>query len=138
MEPGQYFHSWEYEKTPKTKGGKVFIAISHRGEVETHEGWLSAKEARKVRAQAAKADASEAEREAAKNARPEVTGSLQAYIDHHRHAAPRAVLPDHPGVAFRRMSAHDITAEPLSQMRVEGTACRKNGRAHVCHTVSNA
>src|SRR3546814_4321866 len=23
MEPGQYFHSWEYEKTPKTKGGKV-------------------------------------------------------------------------------------------------------------------
>src|SRR3546814_13165538 len=44
MEPGQYFHSWEYEKTPKTKGGKVFIAISHRGEVETHEGWLSAKE----------------------------------------------------------------------------------------------
>src|SRR3546814_8511396 len=81
--------------------GKVFIAISHRGEVETHEGWLSAKEARKARAQAAKADASEADREAAKNARPEVTGSLQTYIDLHRHAATRAVLTDHPGVALR-------------------------------------
>src|SRR3546814_15024018 len=95
MEPGQYFHSWEYEKTPKTKGGKVFIAISHRGEVETHEGWLSAKEARKARAQAAKADASEADREAAKNARPEVTGSLQTYTDMHRHTTTPAVPPDH-------------------------------------------
>src|SRR3546814_18395277 len=101
MEQGQYFHSWEYEKTPKTKGGKVFIAISHRGEVETHEGWLSAKGARKERAQAAKADASEADREAAKNARPEATGSLQTYIALQRPAATSAVLTTPPRLELR-------------------------------------
>src|SRR3546814_18877638 len=99
MEPGQYFHSWEYEKTPKTKGGKVFIAISHRGEVETQEGWLSAKEARKARAQAEKADASEADREAAKNARPGVTGSLTHTIGLHPHAPPGARQTAHPPTA---------------------------------------
>ncbi|MFD1984385.1 hypothetical protein ACFSOZ_17320 [Mesorhizobium newzealandense] len=30
LEPGQYFHSWDYEKTPKKKGGKVVITVSHR------------------------------------------------------------------------------------------------------------
>jgi ParB family chromosome partitioning protein len=40
--PGARFISWEHEKTPKKKGGKVFITISPRGEVEMHEGWLSA------------------------------------------------------------------------------------------------
>ncbi|WP_245460079.1 ParB/RepB/Spo0J family partition protein [Mesorhizobium sp. M1B.F.Ca.ET.045.04.1.1] len=50
LEPGQYFHSWDHEKTPKKKGGKVVITVSHRGEVECHEGWLSRKEARRARA----------------------------------------------------------------------------------------
>ena len=50
LEPGQHFHSWDHEKTPKQKGGKVFIAVSYRGEVECHEGWLSCKEARRARA----------------------------------------------------------------------------------------
>ncbi|WP_292342666.1 ParB/RepB/Spo0J family partition protein [Mesorhizobium sp.] len=49
LEPGQYFHSWDHEKTPKKKGGKVVITVSHRGEVECHEGWLSCKEARRGR-----------------------------------------------------------------------------------------
>src|SRR3546814_20292183 len=101
MEPGQYFHSWEYEKTPKTKGGKVFIAISHRGEVETHEGWLSAKAARTAPAQAAKTDASDADREAPKTDRPAVTGRLQTsiYRTHHSATTPRPNAPT--GRAFR-------------------------------------
>ncbi|OWK18941.1 hypothetical protein AJ88_46595 [Mesorhizobium amorphae CCBAU 01583] len=49
LEPGQHFHSWDYEKTPKKKGGKVLIAVTHRGEVECHEGWLSRREARRAR-----------------------------------------------------------------------------------------
>src|SRR3546814_15059108 len=93
--------------------------LSHRGEVETHEGWLSAKEARKARAQAAKADASEADREAATNARPEVTGSLQTYIDLHRHAATRPVLTEHPGVALRLTNAHANTRSPPLNLRGE-------------------
>lgn len=134
MEPGQYFHSWEYEKTPRAKGGKVFITISHRGEVETHEGWLSAKEARKARAQAAKAGASEADREAATNARPEVTSSLQTYIDLHRHAATRAVLTDHPGVALRLMIAHAVTGSPLWNLRTETQSCRNEAVAESVET----
>jgi ParB family chromosome partitioning protein len=47
MEPGQYFHSWEYERTPRDKGGKVLISITHQGEVEVHEGYLSGKEAKR-------------------------------------------------------------------------------------------
>ncbi|WP_292425868.1 ParB/RepB/Spo0J family partition protein [Mesorhizobium sp.] len=43
LETGQHFHSWDHEKTPKKKGGKVVITVSHRGEVECHEGWLSRK-----------------------------------------------------------------------------------------------
>src|SRR3546814_9526447 len=85
---------------------------------------------RKARAQAAKADASEADREAAKNARPEVTGSLQTYIDLHRHAATRAVLTDHPGVALRLMIAHAITGSPLWNLRVED---RKSTRLNSSH-----
>ena len=27
LAPGQHFHSWEHEKTPKGKGGKTFIAV---------------------------------------------------------------------------------------------------------------
>ncbi|TIM18046.1 MAG: chromosome partitioning protein ParB, partial [Mesorhizobium sp.] len=41
LEPGQYFHSWDHEKAPRKKGGKVVITVSHRGGVECHEGWLS-------------------------------------------------------------------------------------------------
>ncbi|MER8501610.1 ParB/RepB/Spo0J family partition protein [Mesorhizobium sp. M1142] len=37
LEPGQYFHPWDHEKTPKKKGGKVVITVSHRGEVGCHE-----------------------------------------------------------------------------------------------------
>jgi ParB family chromosome partitioning protein len=46
LETGHQFNIWESEKTPKTEGGKVFVTISHRGEVAFHEGWLSRKEAR--------------------------------------------------------------------------------------------
>ena len=49
LETGQIFHAWQHEKTPKKKGGKVFVTVSHRGEVEFHEGYLDAKEARRGR-----------------------------------------------------------------------------------------
>lgn len=124
MEPGSYFYSYEHEKTPKAKGGKVYISIRHNGEVEVHEGWLSGKDARKVRAAEAKAGTTEADRQAAQNARPETTGPLQTYIDLHRHAAARAVLADHPSVALRLMSAHAITGSPLWSVKVEKPYCR--------------
>ncbi|MBJ7376351.1 ParB/RepB/Spo0J family partition protein [Sphingobium sp.] len=134
MEPGQYFHSWEHERTPKDKGGKVFISITHQGEVELHEGYLSGKEAKKARSAAAKADASDADKQAAQAAKPETTGPLQTYIDLYRHAAARAVLADHPATAFRLMVAHAITGSCLWSVRVERQTARNDAIAESIET----
>ncbi len=115
LETGQHFNSWEYEKTPKKKGGKVLIAVSHRGEVEVHEGWLSHKEARRFR----RNDDAETDPAPVKPVRPEVTSTLQTYIDLHRHAAVRTALLDHPGVALRLMVAHAIAGSGLWQVEPE-------------------
>lgn len=116
LEPGQLFHSWDHEKTPKKKGGKVFITVSHRGEVECHEGWLSRKEARRARAKGEGGDEADTP---AKPSRPELTGPMQNYVDLHRHAAVRTAMLDHPGVALRMMVAHAITGSGLWQVRPE-------------------
>jgi ParB family chromosome partitioning protein len=117
---GEYFHAWEYEKTPMKQGGKVFITVSHRGEVEVHEGYLSAKEGRRARAQAAKGAGAEGDGAViAKPPRPEVTSGLQTYIDLHRHATVRATLADHPGVALRLMVAHAIAGSLLWKVEAD-------------------
>ncbi|MDX8515175.1 ParB/RepB/Spo0J family partition protein [Mesorhizobium captivum] len=116
LEPGQYFHSWDYEKTPKKKGGKVIITVSQRGEVECHEGYLSRKEARRVRAEG---DFGEEAEPRAKPSRPELSGPMQNYVDLHRHAAVRASLLDHPGIALRLMVAHAIVGSSLWAVRPE-------------------
>jgi ParB family chromosome partitioning protein len=137
MEPGQCFYAYEHERTPKAKGGKVIISIGHRGDVEIHEGYLTGKEAKKAQAaaaRAAKAEASEAERQAAQAAKPETTSTLQTYIDLHRHAAARAVLADHPAVAFRLMVAHAITGSCLWSLRVEQQSARNDAIAESIET----
>ncbi|WP_353642523.1 ParB/RepB/Spo0J family partition protein [Mesorhizobium sp. WSM2239] len=116
LEPGQHFHSWDHEKTPKKKGGKVFITVSHRGEVECHEGWLSRKEARRARAKGEGGGEAET---AAKPSRPELSGPMQNYVDLHRHAAVRTAMLDHPGVALRLMVAHALAGSGLWQVRPE-------------------
>ncbi len=118
LEPGHHFHSYEHEKTPKAKGGKVFVTVRHNGEVEFHEGWLSGKEARQARALAGKSATTEADRTAAQADRPETTSALQRYVDLHRHAAVRAVLLDHPGAALRLMVAHAIAGSILWSVRL--------------------
>ncbi len=116
LETGQRFHEWDYEKTPKKKGGKVFVTVSQRGEVEVFEGWLSRKEAkRQGRANGTDPAGSDTE----KPVRPEVTKALQTYLDLHRHAAVRTVLLDHPGVALRLMLAHAIAGSRLWQVSPE-------------------
>lgn len=114
LEPGQYFHSWDYEKTPKKKGGKVVVTVSERGEVEFHEGYLSRKEARRARSNG---EADEEAERPAKPSRPELSGPMQNYVDLHRHAAVRVNLLDHPGAALRLMVAHAIVGSSLWQVR---------------------
>jgi ParB family chromosome partitioning protein len=104
LEPGQPFYTWEHERTPKAKGGKVYIAIGHRGEVAFHEGYVTCKEARQLES----GDMIE------KPVRPEVTAATNDYIDLHRHAAVRARLACEPGVALWVAVAHIRTTGQTS------------------------
>ena len=110
MERGAFFNTWEHERCPKKKGGKVFVTVSHRGEVAFHEGYITTKEAR----QRAKG-----ETDTPKPVRPEVSAALGNYIDLHRHAVVRASLLSEPGMALRMMVAHAIVGSPLWRVDVE-------------------
>lgn len=126
FEPGQRFHSWEHEKTPKKDGGRVYITVSHGGEIEVHEGWLTTKEAKaKRRAKASKDDPATD----AKPVRPELTNPAQNYIELHRHAAARHALLSHPGVALRLMVAHAIGGSALWRTEADPQATRKEETA---------
>ena len=118
VSPFEHFHSWEYEKAAKRKGGRVYIDVRSTGEVIFHEGYLSSKEARR----AARGDGAEP----AKPARPEVTSTLQTYLDLHRHAAVRAALLGAPGVALRLMVAHAIAGSHLWRVSPEPQATRND------------
>lgn len=106
---GETFQHWEHERCPKRKGGKVFVAVSSRGEVMAHEGYVSRAEARKLEL----GDA------LVKPVRPETSAPLQNYVDLHRHAAVRADLISQPSVALRLMVAHAIVGSPLWDVRIE-------------------
>jgi ParB family chromosome partitioning protein len=119
---GVYFQSYEYEKTPKRKGGRVYIDVNGKGEVAFHEGYLTRKEARRQGA-----GGSEGGSEAAKQpatVRPEMTGAMTSYIDLHRHAAVRSALAANSGVALRVMVAHAICGSPLWGVRVQDQRSR--------------
>ena len=124
LDVGEPFYSWKHARTPKAAGGKVFITVGLKGDVEVHEGWLTEKEARRARAAAERAARGESPEaaEAAKLARPEVTQAQQAYIDLHRHAAVRVALTEHPGVALRMLVAHAVAGSPLWQVKADPQA----------------
>ncbi|MDQ0250863.1 ParB family chromosome partitioning protein [Sphingomonas kyeonggiensis] len=106
---GEAFQSWEHERCPKRKGGKVFFAVGTRGDVTVHEGYVSRKEASKLEM----ADVAE------KPVRPETNSAIRNYVDLHRHAAVRADLVGHPSLALRMLVAHAIVGSPLWNVRVE-------------------
>lgn len=116
--PAEHFHSWEYEKTPKRKGGRVYVDVRASGEVTFHEGYLSTREARRR----ARGDMAEPVRVP----RPEVTSTMQTNLDLHRHAAVRAELLGHPGVALRLMVAHAISGSHLWRVSPEPQATRND------------
>lgn len=106
---GDTFQHWEHERCPKRKGGKVFVAVSSRGEVTVHEGYVTRTEARKLEL----GDA------LVKPVRPETSAPIQNYADLHRHAGVRADLIGQPSVALRLMVAHAIVGSPLWDVRIE-------------------
>jgi ParB family chromosome partitioning protein len=113
----EHFSVWEHEKAGKRKGGRVYIDVRSSGEVTIHEGYVSRREARRVAA-------GEAPEGAVKPQRAELTATLQTYIDLHRHAAVRAALTGHPGVALRLMVAHAIAGSALWRVEPEPQASR--------------
>jgi ParB family chromosome partitioning protein len=123
---GEYFSSWEYEKTAKRKGGRVYISVTHRGEVAFHEGYVTVKEATRGPKSEAQAD---------KPKRPEISGPLQTYVDLHRHAAVRAALTFHPHLALRLMVAHAIAGSSLWTVRIEPQTARNDA---IVESIENA
>jgi ParB family chromosome partitioning protein len=123
---GEYFSAWEYEKSPKRKGGRVYVSISHRGEVTFHEGYVTCKEALR---------GPKTEGQTQKPVRPEMSGPLQTYVDLHRHAAVRASLTFHPHLALRLMVAHAIAGSTLWNVRIEAQSARNDA---IQESVENA
>lgn len=119
--PTTHFSTWEYEKAGKRKGGRVYIDVRATGEVIVHEGYVSGKEARRI----AKAEGSE-NGTGQKAARPEMTSTMQTYVDLHRHAAVRAALTGHPAVALRLMVAHAIGGSHLWRVSPEPQSTRND------------
>jgi len=109
MERGEYFHTWEHERCQKRKGGRVYVAIGHRGDVTFHQGYVTCKEARKK----------EKGETVAKPVRPEISAPIQNYVDLHRHAAVRASLLSQPATTLRLMVAHSIVGSQLWRIDVE-------------------
>ena len=115
LERDQYFAEWEFEKTSKEDGGRVYIVINHRGEVTFHEGYITLKEAR---ARKSKING-KSEPDQGKSQKPEITKAMQTYLELHRHALVRAELLSHPKVALRLTIAHMIAGSSLWQIRPE-------------------
>lgn len=116
--PTGHFNVWEYEKAGKRKGGRVYIDVRATGEVVFHEGYVSHREAARL----ARAETGAAS--PPKPARPELTSTLQGYVDLHRHAALRAHLLGRPQVALRLLVAHAICGSHLWRVAPEPQASR--------------
>jgi ParB family chromosome partitioning protein len=117
--PSERFDSWEYEKAAKRKGGRVYVDARANGEVAFHEGYLT-------RAEARRAARGEPIDSGAKPLRPEITSAMQTYVDLHRHAAVRAAIVAHSGVALRLMVAHAIIGSPLWTVRPDSQLTRND------------
>ncbi len=119
LECGHRFDRYDFRHTSKAKGGRIYVEVRKSGEVTFHEGYVTEKEA-----------AARAKREAGapteKVSRPEVTSAMNEYIDLHRHAAVRAELAKHGGVALRALAAHVIASADHFNVDMQSYRCGKD------------
>jgi len=135
LEQGTTFSTWGYEKTAKTKGGKVFVEVAYSGQVKFHEGWITKKEAEKA---AAKADP-----EKSVGVKPQMTQAMENYVELHRHGVVRLALLRDPNLALRLMVAHalaptgnwSVSPDPL---RARSTEIDANVRKSAAFTAFEA
>lgn len=105
---GEPFYGYDHSRCPKRKGGRVYVTVSHRGDVTFHEGYVTMKEARKLE---------RGESIETPSKRPEITAAIGNYADLHRHAAVRAAVATKPSVALRLMIAHAISGSYLFSVK---------------------
>ncbi len=121
MPRGDWFRSWDHVHAGKRKGGRIYVEVRDSGEVSFHEGYVTTKEAKRL----SSGDDGNGGAVPEKPSRPEVSGPLNAYIDLHRHAAVRADLVGHSGVALRAMLAHVIAGSALWRVDIEAQRAAK-------------
>lgn len=113
LEVGAHFSTWNHEKTPKRKGGKVYVECAHSGQVKFHEGYLTKKDAQKLsRAKAMKdgGDGPDSEDKVCPSAKPQMTQMMENYLELHRHAVVRLALLRDPRTALRLIVAHALVS----------------------------
>lgn len=132
MSRGEWFRSWDHVHAGKRKGGRIYVEVRDSGEVSFHEGYLTTKEAKRL----SSGDEGNGGAVPEKPTRPEVSGPLNAYIDLHRHAAVRADLVGHAGVALRAMLAHVISGSALWRVDIEAQRAPKEDIAESVETCS--
>lgn len=131
MERGDWFRSWDFFHASKRKGGRIYVEVRDSGEVSFHEGFVTTKEANRLSSGGSGSDGSAV---TDKPSRPEVSGPLNTYIDLHRHAAVRADLASHGGVALRAMLAHVIAGADLWRVDIESQRAPKEDIAESVET----
>jgi ParB family chromosome partitioning protein len=128
LDPANHFPDYEYRKTGKKKGGRVYVAITHSGEVTFHEGYLPEKELRAKETKEAKAKTEP--KTPSLNAA--FTKAASNYMDLHRHAAVQERLVYHEGLALRVATAHMIGRSGLWSIKAEqGRADKPETKASV-------
>jgi ParB family chromosome partitioning protein len=111
MERGARWDNWNYAKTQKKDGARVYIAIAENGEVASHEGYLTHDELRRAKSKKEKAKKGEkVEDDADKKTKSPITAAMRNYLDLHRHAAVRLAIIARPTDALRLMIAHAVAA----------------------------
>ena len=120
LEGVSHWPHYDYRKTSKKKGGKVYVAIAGNGEVSFHEGHLPEKELRQAEKKAMQGHGSEGP-----TVRPELTKAATNYCDLHRHAAVQAALLSNSGMALRLVAAHMIAGSSLWDIRPEPRRAEK-------------
>jgi len=116
MERGEFFHSYQYEKRAKTKGGRIFIEMRTSGAVLFHEGYITSAEASR---------AAKKGNDGPMATKPEMSRPVSEYVAGHRHAATRASLLGHAGIALRLMIAHTLVGSDLWTVRRHMASAKK-------------
>ncbi|MEE9272336.1 MAG: hypothetical protein V3U57_03595 [Robiginitomaculum sp.] len=138
MDRGETFYAWEHSKRPLEAGGKVFVEISHGGAVESHLGYLTNADAKKI--DAILNISTNGSGTKPKSSKPEMSGPLNSYIGLHRHSAARAALLENPQTTLRLVTAHMLAGSRLWQVNAHKTgaikdATRDSLENSICHNI---